>query len=43
MVNSTDALNGLSISEASEKVVELLGENGQYTTEYRLRDWLVSR
>ena len=43
MVNSTEDLNGVTVEKAAQKVVELLGENGKFTTEYRLRDWLVSR
>eukprot|EP01137_Pigoraptor_chileana_P021388 Opistho-2@85007 len=45
VVNSTDALNGLSSREAAEKVVSLAisGRWGEGRAQYRLRDWLISR
>jgi leucyl-tRNA synthetase len=43
--NSSLALNGLSIEEASEKMIVWLEENGRgvKAVSYRLRDWLFSR
>lgn len=35
---------GLSCEAGSELILEMLGaENARKTTEYRLRDWLISR
>ncbi|MFT4147499.1 MAG: leucine--tRNA ligase [Micrococcaceae bacterium] len=44
LINS-DFLNGLSKNEAIEKAIAYLEEHnlGQGTTNYRLRDWLISR
>ena len=44
MINS-EFLDGLSIHDATKRVMEWLEDNGQgkITTKYRLRDWLVSR
>ncbi|UNU72924.1 leucine--tRNA ligase [Moraxella nasovis] len=36
-------LDGLNKGEATTKIAELLGDKGKITTQYRLRDWGVSR
>ncbi|WFF39202.1 leucine--tRNA ligase [Moraxella nasibovis] len=41
-VNSGE-LDGLNKADATAKIAELLGDNGKITTQYRLRDWGVSR
>ena len=45
VVINSDFLNGLSVEEAKAKVIARLEELGvgKGTTQYRLRDWLVSR
>ncbi len=44
LVNS-EFLNGLSVAEAKEKIIEWLTQNGvgQKKTNYKLRDWVFSR
>ena len=44
LVNS-QAFNGLKVPDAVEQIVDMLKrkDRGEKTTEYRLRDWLVSR
>jgi leucyl-tRNA synthetase len=44
IINSKD-LNGLSVADAKARVIEILKETGkgEGTTQYRLRDWGVSR
>ncbi|WIF94437.1 leucine--tRNA ligase [Caminicella sporogenes] len=44
MINS-DKFNGLNNKEGSEKIIEYIEENniGKRTTNFRLRDWLISR
>ncbi|WP_323841825.1 MULTISPECIES: leucine--tRNA ligase [unclassified Moraxella] len=41
-INSGE-LDGLNKADATAKIAELLGDNGKITTQYRLRDWGVSR
>ena len=45
MIINSDFLNGLSVEEAKARVIARLEELGvgKGTTQYRLRDWLVSR
>ncbi len=45
VIINSDFLNGLSVEEAKAKVIARLEEMGvgKGTTQYRLRDWLVSR
>lgn len=45
LVNSTDKFNGMGPEEAATAIVAHLEETGLATwqTQYRLRDWLVSR
>ena len=45
LVNSTAEFNGMKASEAAQAITEKLSEQGLggVKTEYRLRDWLVSR
>jgi leucyl-tRNA synthetase len=42
---NSDQFDGISSAEAREKIVEYLAEKdlAQKTTQYRLRDWLISR
>jgi len=42
---NSEHFDGLTSSEAREKITEYLGSKGlaQKTTQYRLRDWLISR
>lgn len=42
---NSDEFNGLKVPEAVQKIVSKLEQMkvGKRTTEYRLRDWLVSR
>ena len=45
LVNSTECFNGLQVDEGARAIVAKLDElgYGSWHTEYRLRDWLVSR
>ena len=45
VIINSDFLNGLTVEEAKARVIERLEEMGvgKGTTQYRLRDWLVSR
>ena len=45
LVNSTDEFDGMGASEGAQAIVAKLAElgQGQFSTEYKLRDWLVSR
>lgn len=42
---NSDQFDGMSSSEAREKITDYLAEKGlaQHKTQYRLRDWLISR
>jgi len=40
LINS-ELLNGLSVEEAKKKITKYVG--GKFTTQFRLRDWIVSR
>jgi leucyl-tRNA synthetase len=37
------AASGLDVAEGARAIVDALGERGEFTVNYRLRDWLVSR
>ena len=42
LVDSGDA-SGLSVADGARAIVEGLGERAEFTVNYRLRDWLISR
>ncbi|MCZ4495502.1 MAG: leucyl-tRNA synthetase, partial [Thermoleophilia bacterium] len=42
LVNS-GAADGASVADGARSIVEGLGDSGEFTINYRLRDWLISR
>ena len=45
LVNSGDSFNGLTVKDGAKAIMVKLEEmdQGKWATEYRIRDWLVSR
>ena len=46
LVNSSDQFNGLTPEKASEEIIkelQKLSMDNRFLSEYRIRDWLVSR